>query len=55
VQFRAEGTEIEFDRVLPFPDERAIASIGVQTPDLFACHWRCITHQPINDLSISEH
>jgi hypothetical protein len=54
VQFRAEGTEIEFDRVLPFPDERAIASIGVQTPDLFACHWRCITHQPINDLSIED-
>ncbi len=52
VQFGLQGQDIVFDRVLPFPDERAIASIGVQNPNLFACHWRCITHQPIHDLSI---
>ncbi|HAN46719.1 MAG TPA: hypothetical protein DCQ32_09245 [Cyanobacteria bacterium UBA8156] len=37
---------LQFDRLIPFPDRPAIASIGVQEPDLFACHWRCITGQP---------
>lgn len=44
--------EIWFDRILPFPGEPAIASLGIQTPDLFDCHWRCITGQPIRDITI---
>ncbi|MEM6500836.1 MAG: hypothetical protein AAF685_03240 [Cyanobacteria bacterium P01_C01_bin.89] len=44
--------KVWFDRVLPFPGEPAIASIGVQTPDLFECHWRCLTGQPIRDIMI---
>jgi hypothetical protein len=43
---------ILFDRLIPFPDEPAIASIGVQEPNLFTCHWLCLTHQPILDLKI---
>ncbi|WP_019499623.1 hypothetical protein [Pseudanabaena sp. PCC 6802] len=43
---------ILFDRLIPFPDEPAIASIGVQEPNLFACHWLCLTQQPILDLKI---
>jgi len=37
---------LQFDRLLPFPDRPAIASLGVQEPDLFACHWQCLTGQP---------
>ncbi|MEM9244165.1 MAG: hypothetical protein AAGA67_00270 [Cyanobacteria bacterium P01_F01_bin.153] len=51
----ADGKDVGkvwFDRVLPFPGEPAIASIGVQTPNLFECHWRCITGQPIRDITI---
>ncbi|MEM9771152.1 MAG: hypothetical protein AAF889_06070 [Cyanobacteria bacterium P01_D01_bin.73] len=51
----AKGKDIEkiwFDRVLPFPGEPAIASLGVQTPDLFECHWRCITGQSLRDITI---
>jgi hypothetical protein len=43
---------ILFDRLIPFPDEPAIATIGVQEPNLFICHWLCLTHQPILDLKI---
>lgn len=44
--------EVIFDRVLPFPAAPAIASWGTQNPDLLACHWRCLTGQPIRDLVI---
>ncbi|NJK60110.1 MAG: hypothetical protein HC918_07560, partial [Oscillatoriales cyanobacterium SM2_1_8] len=37
---------LQFDRLLPFPDRPAVASIGVQDPDLFTCHWHCLTGQP---------
>jgi hypothetical protein len=53
LQFGFEGEAIGFDRLLPFPAAPAIASLGVQSPDLFACHWLCITNQPILDLTIS--
>jgi hypothetical protein len=53
VQFGFQGEEIVFDRLFPFPAAPAIASLGVQTPDLFECHWRCLTQQPIRDLRIS--
>lgn len=45
--------QIIFDRVWPFPAAPAIASIDVQRPDLFNCHWRCLTNQPLFELSIS--
>jgi len=48
----AEEYKVCFDRLIPFPDKPAIASVGVQTPDLFECHWLCITGQPIHDLVI---
>ncbi len=49
--FQFEGS-ICFDRLLPFPAAPAIASLGVQEPNLFACHWYCLTNQPILDLTI---
>lgn len=52
LQFSWKG-EIVFDRVWPFPAAPAIASLGVQQPDLFTCHWHCITGKPILDLTIS--
>jgi hypothetical protein len=54
LQFGFLGETVCFDRLLPFPDLPATASIGVQTPDLYECHWRCLTDQAIVDLAISE-
>ncbi|MBF2077012.1 MAG: hypothetical protein IGR76_00435 [Synechococcales cyanobacterium T60_A2020_003] len=53
LKFGFEQQLLVFDRVFPFPDLPAIASIGVQTPDLLTCHWRCLTHQPILDVAIA--
>jgi hypothetical protein len=47
VRFSKAETGIVFDRLCPFPAIPALASIGVQHPDLFDCHWRCITGQSI--------
>ncbi|MBD2460827.1 hypothetical protein H6G89_07195 [Oscillatoria sp. FACHB-1407] len=52
MQFKFEGTAICFDRLFPFPAAPAIASIGVQVPNLFAAHWRCITRRSLQDLVI---
>ncbi|NJR75254.1 MAG: hypothetical protein HC773_19680 [Scytonema sp. CRU_2_7] len=52
VQFGLEKSEICFDRLWPFPTAPALASIGVQRPDLFTCHWYCLTAKPILDLTI---
>lgn len=52
IQFGFQDETICFDRLLPFPAAPAIASLSVQAPDLFACHWLCITHQPVLDLVI---
>lgn len=52
MQFGLQGDNIYFDRLLPFPAAPAIASLGVQEPDLFACHWYCLTNMPILDLNI---
>ncbi|WP_310485013.1 hypothetical protein [Chamaesiphon sp. VAR_48_metabat_403] len=51
VQFSQGETGIIFDRLFPFPAIPALASIGVQQPDLFDCHWRCITGQSIVNTS----
>ena len=48
VQFSNTETGIIFDRLFPFPAIPALASVGMQKPDLFDCHWRCITGQSID-------
>ncbi len=53
MQFGFAGERIFFDRLWPFPAAPAIASVGVQVPDLFVCHWYCLTNQPIYDLQIT--
>jgi hypothetical protein len=45
-----QGQELLFDQLLPFPNEAALSS--VQQPDLLTCHWRCLSHQPILDITI---
>lgn len=52
VQFAFQGEDICFDRLWPFPAAPALASLGVQSPDLFACHWHCLTGLPLFDLTI---
>ncbi|KAB8332063.1 hypothetical protein SD80_021370 [Scytonema tolypothrichoides VB-61278] len=52
VQFGLEKSEICFDRLWPFPTAPALASVGVQKPDLFTCHWYCLTAKPVLDLNI---
>ncbi|NJO20122.1 MAG: hypothetical protein HC838_08790 [Spirulinaceae cyanobacterium RM2_2_10] len=52
LQLARQESGLYFDRLWPFPTASAIASQGVQTPDLFACHWRCLTKEPILDLYI---
>jgi hypothetical protein len=51
VQFSQTDSGIIFDRLFPFPAIPALASVGVRQPDLFDCHWRCITHQSIDQIS----
>lgn len=53
MQFGFVGDRICFDRLLPFPAAPAIASVGVQVPDLFVCYWYCLTNKPIYDLQIT--
>ena len=53
MQFGFVGERICFDRLWPFPAAPAIAAVGVQVPDLFVCHWYCLTNKPIYDLQIS--
>ena len=52
MQFGWQDDVLCFDRLLPFPAAPAIASLNVQTPDLFACHWSCLTAKPLVDLAI---
>ncbi|MDX2212071.1 MAG: hypothetical protein SFY66_02165 [Oculatellaceae cyanobacterium bins.114] len=52
MQFSIQEDQICFDRLFPFPAAPAIASIGVQIPNLFTCHWHCISGQPLQDLAI---
>jgi hypothetical protein len=47
-----EEQRVRFDRLWPFPAAPAIASRETQSPDLFTCHWRCISGQPLRDLMI---
>ncbi|NJR61164.1 MAG: hypothetical protein HC769_21445 [Cyanobacteria bacterium CRU_2_1] len=52
LQFGVCTHQIYFDRLFPFPAAPAIASIGIQEPDLYTSHWCCITKQPILDVAI---
>jgi hypothetical protein len=54
IQFGFAQEKIGFDRLFPFPAAPAVASLGVQEPDLFTCHWYCLTGKPIRDLLILE-
>ncbi|YAI82490.1 MAG: hypothetical protein ACQJCO_02550 [cyanobacterium endosymbiont of Rhopalodia sterrenbergii] len=51
VQFRLLSNEIIFDRLWPFPAAPAIASLRYQQPNLFICHWYCLTQKPIVQLT----
>ena len=55
LQFSVIEQEIVFDRLWPFPAAPAIASLGVQSPDLYSCHWQCLTDQAIADIQILSH
>ena len=52
MQFGCGNLDLYFDRLLPFPAMPALASIGVQVPDLFTCYWYCLTGRAILDLTI---
>ncbi len=54
LQFSLYNGEIVFDRLWPFPAAPALITLKTQQPDLFTCHWRCLTQQPIKDISISD-
>lgn len=51
--FDQSNNAVLFDRLIPFPDKPAIASVGVQEPDLYECHLLCTTNQPVYDLVIT--
>jgi len=53
LKFALGEQDIIFDRLLPFPNPAALASVGVQIPDLLTCHWLCLSNQPIRDVVIS--
>jgi hypothetical protein len=55
LQFSVIEQEIVFDRLWPFPAAPAIASLGVQSPDLYSCHWQCLTDQAIAEIQMLSH
>ena len=54
IQFSLHNNEIVFDRMWPFPAAPALASLRVQDPDLFTCHWQCLIDRPITELTSLE-
>jgi hypothetical protein len=53
LQFGFQDETIIFDRVWPFPAAPALASVGVQEPNLYSCHWQCLIEHPIRDVVIA--
>lgn len=54
LQFSLYNSEIVFDRLWPFPAAPALITLKTQHPNLFNCHWSCLTQQPILDINISD-
>jgi len=54
LQFSLYNGEIVFDRLWPFPAAPALITLKTQHPNLFNCHWSCLTQQPILDINISD-
>ena len=54
LQFSLYNGEIVFDRLWPFPAAPALITLKTQQPDLFTCHWRCMTNQAVSKISISD-
>jgi hypothetical protein len=54
LQFGLYKGEIIFDRLWPFPAAPALITLKTQQPDLFTCHWRCLTQQPIANIVVSD-
>ncbi|BAZ44073.1 hypothetical protein NIES4102_10790 [Chondrocystis sp. NIES-4102] len=52
LQFSLYNGEIVFDRLWPFPAAPALITLKTQQPDLFTCHWRCLTGQPVLDINV---
>ena len=52
LQFSLYKGEIVFDRLWPFPAAPALITLKTQKPDLFTCHWHCLTKQPVPEISI---
>jgi formate-dependent phosphoribosylglycinamide formyltransferase (GAR transformylase) len=53
LQFSLYNGEIVFDRLWPFPAAPALITLKTQRPDLFTCHWQCLTKQSIKGVNIS--
>ena len=54
LQFSLYNGEIVFDRLWPFPAAPALITLKTQQPNLFTCHWNCLTGKPIPSISISD-
>ena len=54
LQFSLYNGEIVFDRLWPFPAAPALITLKTQQPDLFTCHWRCLTDRKVSKLGISD-
>ena len=52
IQFSLHNGEIVFDRLWPFPAAPALITTRTQQPDLFTCHWSCLTNRPISSLTV---
>ncbi len=54
LQFSLYNGEIVFDRLWPFPAAPSLITLKTQQPDLFTCHWQCLTNKPISEINISD-
>jgi len=54
LQFSLYKGEIVFDRLWPFPAAPALITLKTQQPDLFTCHWHCLTEKSVPEINISD-
>ncbi len=54
LQFSLYNGEIVFDRLWPFPAAPALITLKTQQPDLFTCHWHCLTEKAIAKINITD-